>query len=128
MGMFLAKEGPSQPGFQQLIDLLQNGNGRCWVKLTRVYRISTAPSFVNAAPMVKALIEAAPDRIIWGSDYPHLHFTDKVDSVEIFNLLRQWAPDDATLHQILSENPQNLFGFWQIKFTAQLREETDFVS
>jgi len=111
MGLFLAKEGPKQPGFLQLIDLLQNGNGRCWVKFSGVYRISTAADFADAAPMAQALIEAAPDRIIWGSDYPHLHFTNKVDSVELFNLLRQWVPDDATLRQILVKNPQNLFGF-----------------
>ena len=111
IGMFLAKEGPGQSGFRQLIDLLQNGNGRCWVKLTGVYRISTAPGFVDVAPMVQALFEAAPDRIIWGSDYPHLHFAGKVDSIELFNLFIQWASNDAALHQILVENPQNLFRF-----------------
>ena len=111
MGMFLAKDGPDQPGFRQLIDLLRNGNGRCWIKFTGVYRISTTPGFADAAPMARALIEAAPDRIIWGSDYPHLSFADKVGSVDLFNMLGQWAPDDATRRKILVENPQNLYGF-----------------
>jgi predicted TIM-barrel fold metal-dependent hydrolase len=81
------------------------------VKLTGVYRMSTAPGYTDAAPMAQSLIAAAPDRIIWGSDYPHLSFADKVGSVELFNLLGRWAPDDATRRRILVENPQRLFGF-----------------
>ena len=111
MGMFLARNGVDQPGFQQLLDLLRHGDGRCWVKLTGVYRMSVAPGFADAAPLARALIEAAPDRIIWGSDYPHLSFADKVGSVELFNLLGQWAPDDAARRKILVDNPQRLFKF-----------------
>ena len=111
MGMFLARDGVGQPGFQQLLDLLRHGEGRCWVKLTGVYRMSVAPGFADAAPLARALIEAAPDRIIWGSDYPHLSFADKVGSVELFNLLGQWAPDEATRRKILVDNPQRLFKF-----------------
>ena len=111
MGMFLARDGVSQPGFQQLLDLLRHGDGRCWVKLTGVYRMSVAAGFTDAAPMARALIEAAPHRIIWGSDYPHLSFADKVGSVELFNLLGGWAPDVATRHRILVDNPQRLFKF-----------------
>jgi predicted TIM-barrel fold metal-dependent hydrolase len=61
--------------------------------------------------MARALIEAVPDRIIWGSDYPHLSFADKVGSVELFNLLGTWAPDAAVRKKILVDNPQELFGF-----------------
>lgn len=111
MGMFLARDGVNQPGFRQLLDLLRHGGGRCWVKLTGVYRMSVAPGFADAAPLARALIEMAPDRIIWGSDYPHLSFADKVGSVELYNLLGQWAPDEATRRRILVENPQRLFGF-----------------
>jgi 2-pyrone-4,6-dicarboxylate lactonase len=111
LGMFLAKDGPRQSGFRQFLDLLRDGGGRCWVKLTGVYRISVAPGFADAAPLAQALIEAAPDRIIWGSDYPHLSFADKVGSVELFNLLGRWAPDAATRKKILADNPQRLFGF-----------------
>ncbi len=111
MGMFLAKDGVQQPGFREFLDLLRAGNGRCWVKLTGVYRMSVAPGFADAAPMARALIKAAPDRVIWGSDYPHLSFADKVGSVELFNLLAQWVPDEATRRRILVDNPQRLFGF-----------------
>jgi 2-pyrone-4,6-dicarboxylate lactonase len=109
MGMFLAKDRPSQPGFLRLINLLKNKIG--FVKLTGVYRMSQAPGFADAAPMARALIEAAPDRLIWGSDYPHLSFADKVTSERLFELFKSWAPDDATQRKILVENPARLFGF-----------------
>ncbi len=111
MGMFLARDGVNQRGFQRLLDLLRDGEGRCWVKLTGIYRMSTAPGFADAGPMAQALIEAAPDRIIWGSDYPHLSFADKVGSVELFNLLGRWAPDEESRQKILVDNPQQLFKF-----------------
>jgi predicted TIM-barrel fold metal-dependent hydrolase len=111
MGMFLAAAGPQQPGFRKLIDLLRHGEGRAWVKLTGTYRMATLPTLADAAPMARALIEAAPDRLIWGSDYPHLSFADKVGSVQLFNLLADWAPDEATRRRILVDNPAALFGF-----------------
>jgi predicted TIM-barrel fold metal-dependent hydrolase len=111
MGMFRAEAGPKQPGFQKLIDLLRHGEGRAWVKFTGTYRMATGPTFADAAPMARALIAAAPDRLIWGSDYPHLSFADKVGSVQLFNLLADWAPDEATRRRILVDNPAALFGF-----------------
>jgi len=110
-GMFQAKEGVEQPGFRQLLELVRLGERRCWVKLTGVYRMSAAPNFADVAPMARALIQSAPDRLIWGSDYPHLSFADKVGSVDLWNLLGKWAPDEATRTQILVDNPQRLFGF-----------------
>jgi len=111
MGMFLAKDGPRQRGFQKLIDMIKHGDGRMWVKFTGTYRMGTLPSMADVLPMARALIEAAPNRLIWGSDYPHLSFADKVGSVQLFNLLADWAPDEATRRQILVDNPAALFGF-----------------
>lgn len=111
MGMFLARDGVAQPGFGELLRLLQHGERRCWVKLTGVYRMSQATGFADAVPLARALIAAAPDRVIWGSDYPHLSFADKVGSVGLFNLLGTWAPEEATRRRILAENPARLFGF-----------------
>ncbi len=110
-GMFLAKDGVKQPGFQQLLELLRRGERHCWVKLTGVYRMSVAEGFADVAPMARALIEAAPDRVIWGSDYPHLSFAEKVGSIELWNLLGKWAPDEAIRRKILVDNPQRLFEF-----------------
>jgi len=111
MGMFLARDGVTQSGFQRLLNLLRHGNGHCWVKITGVYRLSVVSGFEDADPMVQALIEAAPDRVIWGSDFPHLSFADRVSSVQLFNLLARWAPDETMRHKILVENPQQLYNF-----------------
>jgi 2-pyrone-4,6-dicarboxylate lactonase len=111
MGMFRAEAGPNQPGFRKLVDFVRHGSGRAWVKLTGTYRMAHGPTFADAAPMARALIAAAPDRLIWGSDYPHLSFADKVGSVQLFNLLADWAPDEATRRRILADNPDALFGF-----------------
>jgi predicted TIM-barrel fold metal-dependent hydrolase len=110
-GMLQAKDGLDQPGFRALLELLRSGERRCWVKLTGVYRMSAAAGFADVAPMARALIEAAPDRLIWGSDYPHLSFAEKVGSIELWNLFGTWASDEATRRRILVDNPRNLFGF-----------------
>jgi predicted TIM-barrel fold metal-dependent hydrolase len=110
-GMLQAKDGVDQPGFRALLELLRSGERRCWVKLTGVYRMSAAAGFADVAPMARALIEAAPDRLIWGSDYPHLSFAEKVGSIELWNLFGTWASDEATRRRILVDNPRNLFGF-----------------
>ena len=81
------------------------------MKLTGIYRISTLKGFADIAPLAQALIEGAPDHLIWGSDYPHLSFADRIGSVELWNLLGQWAPDEATRRSILVDNPQRLFKF-----------------
>jgi len=111
MGMFLARDGVKQSGLQQFLEFLRKDSGQCWVKLTGVYRMSVAPGFRDADPIARALIDAIPDRLIWGSDYPHLSFADKVGSVELFNLLGRWAPDAETRRKILVDNPARLFHF-----------------
>jgi predicted TIM-barrel fold metal-dependent hydrolase len=93
----------------KLLDLVRGG-GRGWIKFTGTYRMATPPDFADAAPMARAAIAAAPDRIIWGSDYPHLSFAHLVGSVQLFNLLGDWA-DAAQRKRILVDNPARLFGF-----------------
>jgi 2-pyrone-4,6-dicarboxylate lactonase len=110
-GMFQAKDGVNQPGFRQLLELVRHGERRCWVKLTGAYRMSAAAGYADVAPLARALIETAPDRVIWGSDYPHLSFADKIGSVDLWNLLGRWAPEEATRRRILVDNPERLFGF-----------------
>ncbi|HWM41346.1 MAG TPA: amidohydrolase family protein, partial [Burkholderiales bacterium] len=109
MGMFLAKEGARQPGFVEFVDFCKS-SPRCWIKLTGVYRISTAPGFVDAAPLVQALIAALPDRLIWGSDYPHLSF-GHVHTQALFELLKSWAPEELVRRKVLVDNPARCFGF-----------------
>jgi 2-pyrone-4,6-dicarboxylate lactonase len=106
MGMFR----PQEAGFDDFVRLAASMQG-CWVKLTGVYRISTAPGFADAAPLVQALVDAAPGRLIWGSDYPHLSFADRVDSLRLYRLFEKWVTDEAARRRILVDNPRTCFGF-----------------
>jgi predicted TIM-barrel fold metal-dependent hydrolase len=110
--MFQAADGPSQPGFQKLLKLLESGSGRCWIKLTGFYRISRKPPhYENVAPMMQALAAVAPDRLIWGSDDPHLSFAHETGTITLYNLMCQWAGSDALIRKILVDNPARLYGF-----------------
>ena len=111
MGLFPAKDGPGQPGFQEFLKLVSDGSKRCWVKLTGIYRFSSAPGFTDVKPFAQALIETVSDQLIWGSDFPHLSFHDKVGTIQLYNMLREWAPDPAMRKRILTDNPARLFGF-----------------
>jgi predicted TIM-barrel fold metal-dependent hydrolase len=109
MGMFQARDGLSNPGFQALLTLLRNGS-RAWIKTTGAYRISQRPDYADIAPMARALFAAAPDRLIYGSDYPHLSFQQH-DTTRLFGLLAEWFPDPADMRRVLSDNPARLYGF-----------------
>lgn len=111
MGLFPAEDGPAQPGFQEFLKLVGDGSKRCWVKLTGIYRFSTAPGFTDVKPIAQALMAAVPGQLIWGSDFPHLSFHDRVGTIQLYNLLGEWAPDAAMRKRILVDNPARLFGF-----------------
>jgi len=111
MGLFPAKDGPKQSGFQAFLDLVGDGSARCFVKLTGIYRFSTAPDFADVKPIAQALMARAPEQLIWGSDFPHLSFHDRVGTIQLYNLLAEWAPDPRLRRRILADNPARLFGF-----------------
>jgi predicted TIM-barrel fold metal-dependent hydrolase len=110
-GLFPAKDGVKQRGFQEFLSLVADGSRRCWVKLTGIYRFSTAPGFADVMPFAQALIATAPGQLIWGSDFPHLSFHDRVGTIQLYNQLGEWAPDPAIRKLILADNPARLFGF-----------------
>jgi 2-pyrone-4,6-dicarboxylate lactonase len=111
MGLYSAKDGAKQQGFQDLLLLAGDGSQRCWIKLTAIYRFSQDPNFADVKPIAEALIASVPDQLIWGSDFPHLSFHDKVGTIQLYNLLLQWAPDADMRKRILADNPARLFGF-----------------
>ena len=111
MGLFPAKNGATQSGFREFLSLAGDGSKRCWVKLTGIYRFSQNPTFADVAPFAEALIATIPDQLIWGSDFPHLSFHDKVGTIQLYNKLAEWAPDAAMRRRILADNPARLFGF-----------------
>jgi predicted TIM-barrel fold metal-dependent hydrolase len=103
--------GVEQPAFQALLRLIRTG--KCWVKFTGGYRISSrAPPYRDVIPMAHSLIQERPDRILWGSDWPHVMVKSKMpNTTELLDLLSNWVPEEKIRKQILVDNPQRLFGF-----------------
>jgi predicted TIM-barrel fold metal-dependent hydrolase len=101
-----------EPAFIAVRRLLDGG--RCWVKLSGAYINSKIgpPTYGDAGQLASALIRAAPERIVWGSDWPHpTHQKHLPDDAMLFDLLVQWADSDSRLRRILVTNPQELYGF-----------------
>jgi predicted TIM-barrel fold metal-dependent hydrolase len=118
-----AARGVDQPGFAALVRLLKSG--RAYVKISAAYRIAARPpDFSDVVPLAQALIAANPERVLWGSDWPHPDGARRpgrsptdlapplpVDDGRVLNQLAVWAPDAATRHTILVENAVRLYGF-----------------
>lgn len=95
------------PDFERrLIEVLANGS--CWIKLSGAYRVAKYKPLSSTVPWGRALVAARPDRMIWGSDWPHLPDGQR-DTGEILNLLGDWAPTDAAHRAVLVEGPTRLF-------------------
>ena len=112
IGLIRASEGGvEQPAFQALLRLYRTG--RCWVKLTGGYRISNQqPPYPEVFPLVQALLKERADRLIWGSDWPHVMMRGTMpNTTDLFDLLLDWVPDEKIRSKILADNPQALFKF-----------------
>lgn len=111
LGYMTTARGLDDPGFRALLRLL--GHGRCWVKLTGPYRISGAPlPYADVAPFARALAETRPDRLLWGSDWPHVMLKGAMpNDADLVELLADWLPDEAMRRRVLVENPAALYGF-----------------
>jgi predicted TIM-barrel fold metal-dependent hydrolase len=113
MGRLPQPAGVDHPAFAIILSLLDKG--RAWVKLSGAYLDSRvgAPSYTDATRVAEALVIAAPERLVWGSDWPHPTegSAHKPNDAVLFDLLAQWAPDDAIRRRILVANPAALYGF-----------------
>ena len=118
-----AAQGLAQPGFDAALALVRSG--KAYVKISAAYRASKAPApHGDIVPFAQALVSANPDRVIWGSDWPH---TDAarvpgraptaispfltIDDGLMLNQLPRWVPDAALRQKILTRNPARLYGF-----------------
>jgi len=108
MGYMLAEDGLTPADFERLLSLLKEGN--CSLKLSAPYRIAKHRGYEAIAPMAKSIIAAAPHKVIWGSDWPHIPYSTR-DTGELLNLLGEWTDDAAIRRMILSENPARLFDY-----------------
>jgi predicted TIM-barrel fold metal-dependent hydrolase len=115
--------GVEQPGFAELLGLVKSGHA--YVKISGAYRASKlAPDYSDAAPLARVLIAANPDRVMWGTDWPHPDAVTppgrkptevtpllQIDDGRLLNELAVWAPDPAIRRKILVDNPARLYGY-----------------
>jgi predicted TIM-barrel fold metal-dependent hydrolase len=109
-GVKAAAGGVEHPGFRALVRLLENG---AWAKLCG-YRSSSGPPYADVADMARALLRAAPNHCVWGTDWPHPSLRDPSevpDDGHLLDALGAWAPDDGTRRAVLVDNPARLYGF-----------------
>jgi D-galactarolactone isomerase len=105
--------GIDHPAFAIIRGLIDKG--RTWVKLSGAYLDTKvgAPSYADATKVAQAFVNAAPERLVWGSDWPHPTEASahKPNDAVLFDLLAEWVPDERTRHRILVDNPAALYGF-----------------
>lgn len=106
-----AAGGIDQPPFQHLLERL--GDERCWVKISGAERLTSGgnPPYEDVVPFARALIAAAPERILWGTDWPHPNVRHMPDDGDLVDLLADFAPEEAARDRILVDNPARLYDF-----------------
>jgi D-galactarolactone isomerase len=110
MGRLPPKLGPDHPAFPVIVDLVSKG--RAWVKLAGAYlNTEQGPPYADATRIAQAFVAQAPERLVWGSDWPHVTEKHKPDDAVLFDLLAVWAGSNRTRDHILVDNPAKLYGF-----------------
>lgn len=105
-----AAKGADDAEFDFVLKCLDTG--RCWVKLSPRFSAQDDFPFDDTDPFVHRLVAAAPDRLLWGSDWPHpQYFKPMPNDVALLDMMLDWVPDEATRNRILVDNPAELFGF-----------------
>ena len=111
MGRVQAKDGLEQKPFKILVDLLQRDKN-CHVKISGPERVaSQGAPFHDAVPFARRLIETAPDRVIWGTDWPHPNVQTMPNDGDLVDLIPLYAPDPANRQRLLVDNPMRLYRF-----------------
>lgn len=108
MGKVPSLDHPAYAVIRGLMD-----KGKAWVKISGAYMYTKVgpPTYADATVIARAYVKAAPERLVWGSDWPHPGPKVKPDDAVLFDLLTEWAPDEATHNRILVANPEALYGF-----------------
>ncbi len=113
MGHLPEPAGPDHPGFKVIADLIDRHGA--WVKLTGAYIASKVgpPTYADRGRLARAYVALAPERLVWGTDWPHptAPAEAKPDDALLLDLLAGWAPDEAVRNRILVDNPATLYGF-----------------
>ena len=112
MGRIPQPAGIQHPAFQIICRLIDKG--QTWVKLSGVYQDSKVgpPTYTDATEVARAYLKFAPERMVWGSDWPHpTEREHKPNDAVLFDLVAEWAPDEALRSRVLVDNPAALYGF-----------------
>ena len=111
LGRLAQPNALDNPGFKTISKLIDMG--RTWVKLSGAYQDTKVgpPTYSDTVAVARAYIKAAPERMVWASDWPHPTEKDKPDDAVLFDLLAEWAPEEAIRTRILVQNPATLYGF-----------------
>jgi len=108
MGRVPAAAGVTQLPLLALLELAKDE--RCWIKLCGAERISMPP-YEEAIPIANIIIEATPDRVLWGTDFPHPNATHEADEADLVDLIPRFAPDATLQRKLLVDNPARLYDF-----------------
>jgi predicted TIM-barrel fold metal-dependent hydrolase len=115
MGRIPKDVGVDHPAYTVISRLIDKG--RAWVKISGAYMDTKVgpPTYADSTKLAQAFVKRAPQRMVWGSDWPHPteKADDKPNDATLVDLLTEWAPDEATRRRILVENPAELYGFTQ---------------
>lgn len=110
MGFFDVTKGVTDSAFQAVLSLVRDGVA--WIKLTAFRNSKQQPDLADVRPFHDALVEANPERLLWGSDWPFLGMNAwRPDPVALLNVLDDWLGSDALMNQVLVSNPAKLYGF-----------------
>jgi len=111
VGRFMDPVSLDHPSFRALLHLVDTG--RCWVKLSAPYESSLQglPDFPDIAPLARALVKEAPERMLWASNWPHPNHLGEYDEADLLDTLLHWADDETLRNRILADNPAELYGF-----------------
>ena len=111
MGTVKASAGLDQPNFNALLDLARRDE-KCWVKVTGLERASASgPPFHDAVPFGTKLIDTIPDRVLWGTDWPHPNVSVMPNDGELVDLIPLMTQDPVKQHKMLVDNPARLYRF-----------------
>jgi predicted TIM-barrel fold metal-dependent hydrolase len=106
-----ASDGLDQAPFQALLELMRDE--RAWVKISGAERLTAdgRPPYDDVVPFARALVAAAPDRVLWGTDWPHPNVRHMPDDGDLVDLLADFIPDEAVRTQVVVANPERLYDF-----------------
>jgi 2-pyrone-4,6-dicarboxylate lactonase len=109
IGRIDAGQGPEQAPFQQLLRLMQNE--KFWTKVSGCDRISRAgPPYADAVPFARKLVMEFPERLVWGTDWPHPHHSGPVpDEGQLVDIIAEMAPSDELRRKLMVDNPRRLY-------------------